>query len=71
MQHISALVHLIVKELILRKQTWTESDENLHSGINLFPKNYVYGNHMVNNNTDGTFQFKSYQKLLTLRSVQK
>ena len=25
------------------KRTWTESDENLHSGINLLPKNYVYG----------------------------
>ena len=30
MQHISVLVHLIVTELILRKQTWTvESNENL------------------------------------------
>ena len=31
MQYISLLVHLVVKELIRRKQTWTESDENLYN----------------------------------------
>lgn len=31
MQYISLLVHLVVKELIRRKQTWTESEENLYN----------------------------------------